>query len=168
MAREAQEPKSPRSKRAWRCSCRKRRPDYLRRTVGLGRIAWGLRASVTDGKVGVDPGLAFALSGVRLALESAAALPVPASGGPFRIVMRASNNETNSIVSLTTTVALEPANGAAVGMDALVIATASGSGNNLQVTQDDSLFLADGTHAHTGQHFQDPDGRWHFDGAALH
>jgi hypothetical protein len=26
--------------------------------VGLGRIGWGLRASVTDGKVGVDPGLA--------------------------------------------------------------------------------------------------------------
>src|SRR5216684_7101713 len=65
----------------------------LRRTVGLGRIAWGLRAAVTDGKVGVDPGLAFSLSGVRLALESAAALPVPASGGPFRIVMRASRSE---------------------------------------------------------------------------
>lgn len=39
----------------------------LRRTVGLGRIAWGLRASITDGSIGVDPGLAFAPSGVRLA-----------------------------------------------------------------------------------------------------
>src|SRR5260370_22058466 len=66
----------------------------LRRTVGLGRIGWGLRATVTVRKVRGDPGLAFAPSGLRLALQSAATFPAPASHGPFRIVMRGANSST--------------------------------------------------------------------------
>ena len=141
----------------------------LRKTIGLGRVGWGLRATLNGGgKVELEPGLAFAPSAVRLTLDSPAALDVPATGGPFRVVMRAANTTSNSIVSLTTSIAIEPDDGTAPGNDALVVASVTRNGGGVQVTQNDALFVAAGTHNHSGQHFQDPDGKWHFDGAEIH
>src|SRR5690242_19356990 len=71
----------------------------LRRTIGVGCVGWGLRASLNNsGKVGLEPGMAFAPSSVRLSLDSSAALDVPAGAGPFRVVLRASNTTNQAIV----------------------------------------------------------------------
>ena len=40
----------------------------LRRALGLGKVAWGLRA-VLDGGVALAPGVAFSPSGVRLNID---------------------------------------------------------------------------------------------------
>ena len=58
----------------------------VRRTIGLGRIGWGLRATLDDRSVNVTPGIAFSPSGLRLSLDSAAAVSLP--DGVFRAAER--------------------------------------------------------------------------------
>lgn len=146
----------------------------FRRAIGLGRIAWGLKVQAT-GNVTVQPGVAFAASGVRLALDSPLTLPEPEGAGPFRVVLRASNSDrqtlrvgtTPTLILLNTTAAVEADDGSDPGADALVIARLTRVEGGLSVVQDDALFAAFGHHRHTGQHFQDSLGRWHYDGAPL-
>src|ERR1044071_6831615 len=61
----------------------------VRRAIGLGHIAWGLRATLSNNTVSVDPGVAFAPSGVRLSLATAVNLPLPQGEPPCRIALRA-------------------------------------------------------------------------------
>src|SRR6267143_1116499 len=65
----------------------------LRRSLGLGKIGWGLRASLEGRTVIVTPGAAFAPSGVRLALENPAELKLPDGDGPFRVVIEAKTED---------------------------------------------------------------------------
>jgi len=149
----------------------------LRRSVGLGRIAWGFRvqAGESAGAVTLAPGVAFSPSGVRLAVDSALTLGVPEGPGPFRAVLRASNSDREALrvdavptlILLTTTATIEPQAGPDPGQDALVIATLTRDGSALSITQEDGLFAATGHHRHSGQHVQDAQGRWHYDGPAL-
>ncbi len=147
----------------------------VRRTIGLGRIGWGLRAALSAGTVSVEPGVAFAPGGVRLNLDTAVNLPVPAGAGPFRVVLRAVESDrqalrvgnTPTYYTLVTTPVVEPDDNSAVGPDGLVIGRIdSGSGGPI-LTQDPALFAAAGHHAHTGQFSRDADGRWHYDGPEL-
>src|SRR3989442_13727903 len=64
----------------------------LRRSVGLGRIAWGLRVQANGG-VAIAPGVAFAPGGVRLAIATAVTLSAPGNPGLFRGVLRAGNSD---------------------------------------------------------------------------
>ncbi|MFM2055975.1 MAG: hypothetical protein RLY71_360 [Pseudomonadota bacterium] len=147
----------------------------LRRTIGLGRIAWGLRASQAEGSVRLEPGVAFAPSGVRLYIDTAVQLAVVAP--PARLVLRASNADqaalrvgsTPTLITLRVAAALEPDDGSDVGPDALVIAELQpNEGDALPaLTQPDTLFATQGHHSHSGAHVQDADGRWHYDGPAL-
>jgi len=147
----------------------------LRKTVGLGKVGWGLRVAA-GGEVTVSPGVAFSPSGVRLALSASTALGLPEGSGPWRVVLTATNSDDPelrfgtqpTLISLTTTVTIEPADGPALGADALSIARVASTDGALQVTQDDLLFAAAGSHAHSGQHLQDAVGNWYFDGAPLH
>jgi len=149
----------------------------LRRSVGLGRVAWGLRLQAGDsaGSVTLAPGVAFTPSGVRLAVDSALSLAVPEGPGPFRAVLRASNSDREALrvdtvptlILLATTTAIEPQAGPDPGQDALVIASLTRDGSALSIAQDDGLFAATGHHRHSGEHVQDAQGRWHYDGPAL-
>ena len=49
----------------------------LRRTIGLNRIAWGLRATLDNGSIRLEPGVAFSKSGVRLTIDAPANLGAP-------------------------------------------------------------------------------------------
>src|SRR5712692_8943595 len=62
----------------------------LRRSVGLGRIAWGLR-------VQANGGVAFAPGGVRRAIDTAVTLTTPGNPGLFRVVLRAGNSDRESL-----------------------------------------------------------------------
>ncbi len=145
----------------------------LRQTVGLRRVAWGLRVQLADGQVRVAPGVAFSPSGVRLALDSAVGLGAPASGQ--RVVLRASNGDraalrvgnTPTVITLLSQAVLEPDDGSDTGPDALVIARLADQDGGTAVLQDPSLFVATGAHGHSGEHRQDADGRWYYDGARL-
>lgn len=148
----------------------------LRRVVGTGRIAWGLVAAADGDRVRLEPGLAFAPGGLRLALDSAVGLDVPAERGSWRLVLRAANADVQSLrvgtrptlVTLQTTAALVPAeDGAVPEADALAVATVTRRARGVEVEQDDTLFAAAGHHGHTGKHFQDAEGRWHYDGPKL-
>src|SRR5688572_24838279 len=68
----------------------------IRRTIGLGRIAWGLRVTAAGEHVRVEPGLAFAPDGVRLAVDTERSLAVPGDGD-WRIVLSAANHDTESL-----------------------------------------------------------------------
>src|SRR5205814_652491 len=62
----------------------------VRNALGLGRIAWGLRATLSANSVAVPPGVAFSRDGVRLFVDSALSLPI-ADGpdGTQSVVLRA-------------------------------------------------------------------------------
>ena len=145
----------------------------LRRTVGLRRIAWGLRVQLDGATLQVAAGVAFSASGVRLALDSAVALANAQAGQ--RVVLRASNADlaalrvgnTPTVITLLTQATLEADDGSDVGPDALVIATLQASEAGLALQQDAGLFAATGAHGHSGEHRQDADGRWYYDGAPL-
>ena len=148
----------------------------LRRSVGLGRIAWGLRATLAGSTVTVQPGVAFAPGGVRLALDAPMTLDTGGVVSPSRVVARATNSDVQALrvggvptlINLLTRVALEADDGSAPGDNALVLARISlVAGSPAALTQPDELFVASGQHAHSGKHFQDEQGRWHFDGALL-
>src|SRR5262245_61341571 len=144
----------------------------VRLTIGLRKVAWGLRVTAADGSVTVTPGVAFAASGVRLNLDTAANVPLPAGLGPWRVTLQATEQDRTSLrvgdkptlILLITTVAIEPANDPDPGADAMIIATLKSSEGGFAVTQDPTLFATPGYHAHSGQFIQDADGRWHFDG----
>ncbi len=148
----------------------------LRRVVGTGSIAWGLVASADGDRVRVEPGLAFSPGGLRLSLDSAVALDVPADKGSWRLVLRATNADVESLrvgsrptlVTLQTKAVLVPAdNEKAPGQDALAVATVTRRGRAVEVEQDEKLFVPAGRHSHSGKHYQDAEGRWLYDGAKL-
>ncbi len=145
----------------------------LRRTVGLGHIGWGLVLRVADGQLLLEPGVALSPGGVRLALDTAVGLGAPLPGQ--RVVLRATNSDraalrvgnTPTLINLLAAATCEADDASAVGPDALVVARIIDSGGNPTVQQDAALFVAAGTHTHSGEHRQDAQGRWYFDGATL-
>src|SRR3954454_14795141 len=98
----------------------------LRRTVGLGKIAWGLIVTAPTDVV-VERGLAFAPSGVRLAVDAPISLQLPAAAAPSRAVLRAKNTDTEALrvgntpplIILQTDIRVEADDGSEVGADAL-------------------------------------------------
>jgi hypothetical protein len=147
----------------------------VRRTIGLGRIGWGLRSTLGAGGVSVEAGVAFASSGVRLSLDTPVSLSVPGGSGPFRVVLRAVESDrqalrvagTPTYFNLVTTAGVEADDGGPVGPDGLVIARIATVEGAPVLTQDPKLFAAAGHHAHTGGFSQDAEGRWHYDGPAV-
>src|SRR3954470_13674295 len=69
----------------------------VRNAIGTRKIAWGLQVAPGAGAVTVSPGVAFAPSGVRLNLDSPVNLPVPADARPFRLVLRATEQDRVSL-----------------------------------------------------------------------
>src|SRR5512140_1791560 len=62
----------------------------VRNALGLGRVAWGLRATLNGTSVDLAPGVAFARDGVRLAVDAPQSLPVPdGPDGTLALVLRA-------------------------------------------------------------------------------
>lgn len=148
----------------------------VRTAIGLGRVAWGLKATLNDGATSVEitPGVAFAPSGVRLGVDSALSVAIPAEGDSLAVVLRGVHGDREALRmnGLPTLLTLETR--AEVGAppdggdgDALVVATLVRGAEGFELAQDDGLFTAAGSHAHTGTHFQDEAGRWHFDGALI-
>jgi hypothetical protein len=147
----------------------------LRRTVGLGRIAWGLHIETNDGGVSIQPGVAFAPSGVRLNIDAPASINIPAEGGPWRLVLRAEESDRASLrvgnqatlITLITTASVETDDESEIGPDALMIGAVKKKGAGFKAEQDPALFIAAGNHSHSGAFIQDEFGHWHFDGAKL-
>ena len=108
----------------------------LRRTVGLGHIAWGLVVRLEDGQVRLEPGVALSPGGVRLAVDSPLSLGAAAVGQ--RVVLRASNADraalrvgnTPTVITLACTATAEVDDGSDVGADALVVARIIPSAGN--------------------------------------
>src|SRR5215471_7428851 len=140
----------------------------VRNTIGLSRIAWGLKATFNAGTSSVDvtPGVAFAPSGIRLAVDSALAVAVPSGdNASLALVVRGVHSDKAALRfnGLPTVITLDAR--AEIGAppdetdtDALVIATVTRGGDGVTVAQDDALFVAAGTHGHTGTHVQDAAG----------
>jgi len=147
----------------------------LRRTVGLGRIAWGLHVETNDGAVSIQPGVAFAPSGVRLNIDAPASVNIPDGGGPWRVVLRAEESDRESLrvgnqatlIALITTASVEDDNDSEIGSDALEIASITKKNAGFKAEQDSALFVAAGNHSHSGNFVQDEFGHWHYDGPKL-
>jgi collagen triple helix repeat protein len=147
----------------------------VRQALGLGRIAWGLRATLQGTSVAITPGVAFARDGVRLTVETPLSVAIPAGGdGTLAVVLRPVKGDREALRFNGVATVLTRETHAEVGvapeatdLGSLVIATVTRTGATLTLAQDDALFVAAGAHAHTGTHVQDADGRWHYDGAAV-
>lgn len=147
----------------------------LRRTVGLGRVAWGLKVDVTGTAVTLQPGVAFSHTGIRLAIETETSFPLPSDGADYRVVLVPENSDkaslrmgdTPTLILLTTTARLELDADPPVPEDGLMVASVKTVGTDLIATQPAGLFIAVGNHTHSGGFLQDAEGRWHFDGAPI-
>ncbi len=144
----------------------------LRKTLGFGRIAYGLRLSVVDGAIAVSPGLGFSAQGLRLELAVGATVTVPPSGA-FRIELVATaDDEPDARLGDQPTIWYVEVLVQAVSTDApatpdsLVIGLAN-HGDGLQVSQDHQLFLVPSHHGHSNVSYQDGDGIWRYDGPSL-
>ncbi len=143
----------------------------LRQSMGLGCIAWGLRAEGSAAGVGLSPGVAFSPAGVRLSVGTDLVLALPAEGDPWVLVLQPVNEDRealrlNGLATLVTlrAEALLVSDGTELAEDALVIAQVSLVDGAPEVTQDPALFLAVGHHTHSGAFLQDVAGRWFYDG----
>lgn len=144
----------------------------LRRTLGLGRIAYGLQVSAADGAVAVSPGLAFSAAGLRLELAEGATVALPGSG-EYRIELVASATDDPdarlgdepTLWYVQVQVQAVPSD-AAPTADSLVIARASNL-DGLSLTQDPGLHLVPSQHAHSGATYQDEAGFWRYDGPEI-
>jgi hypothetical protein len=145
----------------------------LRRTVGVGRVGWGLRVTLAKKAITIQPGVAFSASGLRLNIDAAASLDVPAGAGPWRVVLRATESDretlrlggTPTLINLVTTPSVEPDGD--IGPDAIVIGTVTKTGAKLEVSPNAAIFAAAGHHSHSGEFVQDEFGNWHYDGPTL-
>ena len=140
----------------------------IRGNIGMGKIAWGLRTQLTDDQVSVQPGAAFAHSGIRLHIDSVAQVALPTGDGPWRVVLRGLNedvealryNDVPTVITLTTQLVIEEDDGP-TDVDSLVIAKIATDGDEGPVlTQDPERFAATGHHGHTGEWRQNALGQW--------
>ncbi len=148
----------------------------LRRTVGLGRVAWGLRVSLGEADaILLQSGVAFSPGGVRLNIDAPANLKIPPGAGPWRVVLRVAETDRESLrvggqptlINLVTTASVEPDDGSEIGSDALVIAKVKLVAAKPELSLDPKLFAAAGHHTHSGEFIQDEFGNWHYDGPKL-
>lgn len=146
----------------------------LRRTLGFGKIAYGLRLTVDGETVTLQPGVAFAPDGVRLEVTEAAPIEPPTETGSLRVVLLAENTE--DAATRLDDVATIVFGGTAVRTLApdedipeggFVVGTVERTAEGVAVSQADSLFLSPAHHAHGGGFLQDSDGLWRYDGPEL-
>jgi hypothetical protein len=144
----------------------------LRLGLGLGRIAWGLRAELGAAGVTLAPGVAFAPSGVRLAVDTNLTLELPDTAPPLILVLRAINEDLESLrvggrptlVTLRAAAEVIAEDGATLNADSLIIGRIS---EGPVLAQAPELFAATGHHTHTGAFTQDAAGRWSYDGPPI-
>ena len=146
----------------------------VRLSIGLDKIAWGLRATLETDQISVQPGAAFTASGVRLHLDSAAQIALPADGAPWSVMLRALNadvdalrhNGAPTLITATTQLVIESAS-TTPDPNAVVIAAVTAGSAGTALNQDGTRFNAAGSHAHSGEWWQDALGHWYYDGAEL-
>jgi hypothetical protein len=159
----------------------------LRCALGCNRIAWGVRLLVSaDGKtVTLSKGLALSPAGRRLVVNEDTVLKITPIMVPgeviepvapeYQVVLRATNHDqplarigdVQTIIFADTTILVLSKN-ALLEKDDLVVGTIAGSAfDTYKVIQNDALFLCPSYHGHSGDHFQDANGVWRFDGTAI-
>ncbi|WP_049949822.1 hypothetical protein [Sorangium cellulosum] len=146
----------------------------LRRTLGTGAIAYGMRLTVAGGNLTLGPGVAFSPSALRMAVVNATPLTVPPGAGPFDVLLAVVNADDVSLqvagqktlITSTTTVTVVAAP-ATAGPDQLVIGTLTRTDDTLTVDQPASLFIAHGRHDHTGAFVEDAGGLVRYSGVEI-
>jgi hypothetical protein len=145
----------------------------IRSCIGLGKIAWGLRAELSDGTVSVQPGVVFARNGSRLSIDEVAQLDLPDDSDPWQVVLRGENqdvevlrfNDVATVINLVPQLSIEPV--ADVDADTLIIARIELVDDDAELTQDPEIFVCTGHHNHTGTWRQNALGQWLYDGPAV-
>jgi Collagen triple helix repeat (20 copies) len=144
----------------------------LRTALGLGRIAWGLRLSVSAGGITLSPGVAFTAAGIRLELATGLPVALPEGEGPWVVVLAGENtdeptlrlDEQPTLVRTQTLVRLQSLE-LAVPPDAIAIGRIDTGEGGVAATQASALWLVPAGHGHSGEFYQDDAGRWRFDGS---
>jgi hypothetical protein len=146
----------------------------LRQTVGYNRVAYGLRL-VSDGSAAtLQPGVAFTNDGFRVHVDDATLLALPEEASRFMIVLQAENtddeasrlDETSTIVFVRTNVVVL-ADDAEIPEGGIKIGIVERDGETITVEQSSDLFSSPSHHTHSGNHYQDENGIWRYDGSAL-
>ena len=145
----------------------------IRSCIGLGKVAWGLRAELSDGTVSVQPGVVFARNGSRLSIGEVAQLDLPDDSDPWQVVLRGENqdvevlrfNDVATVINLVPQLSIEPV--ADVDADTLIIARIELVDGDAELSQDPEIFVSTGHHNHTGTWRQNALGQWLYDGPAV-
>jgi|GEM_PF-3178758 len=145
----------------------------IRSCIGLGRVAWGLRAELVDKLVTVQPGAGFTRSGARLSIEAPAQLTLPDNGAPWQLALRGENadiealrhNGASTVITLVPQLVLESQ--VNVDVNTLVLATIEITDGAPVLTQDSELFASTGHHNHSGEWRQNALGQWLYDGPVI-
>ncbi len=145
----------------------------IRSNIGLGKVAWGLKAELADSEVTVYPGAAFSHSGSRLSIAEEAQVSVPDGDGPWQLVIRGENediealrhNGASTVINLIAQLLIEPV--ADVDIDTLILATIDTVDDAPQLQQDPEIFATTGHHNHTGTWRQNALGQWAYDGPTI-
>jgi hypothetical protein len=125
--------------------------------------------------VTLSPGVAFAPDGVRLAVDTPLTLPLPDAAPPFVLVLRAINEDRESLrlggrptlVTLRAEAVVMPEDDAPADGAGMVIARIAPGDDGPVLTQSPELFVVTGHHAHSGAAIRDDAGRWRYDGAPI-
>ncbi|MFN2354432.1 MAG: hypothetical protein ABR512_07905 [Desulfopila sp.] len=159
----------------------------LRCVLGCNRIAWGLRLLVSeDGKtVTLSKGLALSAAGRRLSVGEDVVLKIKIESTPgeliepsapeYKVVLRSANHDqplarigdVQTIIFADTSIVVLPKSSPLQEYDFVAGAVLMSDSNTYVITQNDSLFLCPSYHGHSGDHFQDANGVWRFDGTAI-
>src|SRR6185369_9516881 len=121
--------------------------------------AWGVRFFLNDcGAILINPGVAFSAGGVRLSIDSPPILNLPTGPGPWRVLLRASEVDRESLrvaeqptlINLVTTPLVEPDDESQIGPDALIIGKVQLADSKPELLQDPAIFSVTGNHSHSG------------------
>jgi hypothetical protein len=147
----------------------------LRRTLGAGAIAYGLRLESQDGALRLSPGLAFSPAALRLAVDVELPISLPDEGGTFSLVLELTNGDESglrvadqpTLVTAQTTVSVQP--GSIEHDDALLVIAAitRAEDGSVSFEQPQSLFLAPARHRHSAEFQTDAEGLWRYDGDVI-
>lgn len=145
----------------------------LRRTLGSGGIAHGLRIVVAGGNATLSPGLAFSSASLRMGVPAGLPLNVPSGDGTYSVVLEVVNADDASLrvaeqpTLITSATSVTVTATPVASADRLVVGTITRSGTTLTAAQPTTLFLTHGRHGHTDAFSQDAEGVGRYDGVLI-
>jgi hypothetical protein len=148
----------------------------IRVTIGMGRVCWGLNATLKDGnRINVSAGLAFDRGGNRIFVETPVVIPITFEAEQevaylyirYKAIEKSIQDGIVTIISDSYELSLEP-DALTEESDAVLLAIIRRSpAAEFTIDLSEVSYLVPSRHRHTGRYYPDTKGDWRFDGEEL-